>query len=252
MGTVCGAIDLNPVGNTACTVGPTGGFDAGDIQSTATSPLNAPFNINVVVDRIPTGSAPDGDSGGLFGVGFELIFNPAFIQVTAGSAGPGNVLHASSNTAGCGAPGTNPSILDVFDGAPDTDGSFRADTIDLSGFEESPTGRVTTIQIECIAAGTSTLTLTDTSTGGGNNMGVLGDSGAVVYSDGVSFPYVEYEATVNCVPGATFGAARVASAGLAADRRPQARRLTATESLSRRRERKRSLLPYALGAGSHR
>ena len=56
--------------------------------------------------------------------------------------------------------------------------------------------------------------MTDTSTGGGNNMGVLGDSGAVVYSDGVSFPYVEYEATVNCVPGATFGAARVASAGL--------------------------------------
>jgi hypothetical protein len=114
----------------------------------------------------------------------------------------------SSFTAPCGAASGSYVHFGLTDGVPDTDGSFRVDTTDLSGVEESGSGRVTALQIECVAEGQSPLTLTDTSTGGGVNMGVAGDSGALVYSDPSSgFGYVEFEAVVNCVPGATFGAA---------------------------------------------
>jgi hypothetical protein len=142
--------------------------------------------------------------GGLYGVGFELNYNPAIIQVSASSGGSGNVLQL------CHATPPNRVPLEVFDGVPDTDGVHRVDSVDLAqDAEESGSGRVWIGQIECLTAGQTTLTLTDTSTGGGEFMGVLGDAGAIIH-----IPVAEFEATVNCVPGATFGAARVASAGL--------------------------------------
>jgi hypothetical protein len=159
------AIDMAPAGNTCNSVGTVE-------SSLGNVPLNTPTVIDVIVRGVPAGPALE-DGGGIFGSGFELLYNPAVIRVTGGAGGTGNVLHL------CAAGGIP---FELNDPVPDTDGSFRADTADLSGNEESGDGRLFSVTIECIAQGSSFLALTDTSTGGGDNAGVVGDSGAFVYT----------------------------------------------------------------------
>ena len=187
------AVDVNPAGNT--------GEIAGPIDSaTGNVPLNTPLVVDVTADGVPPGPI-DGDGGGIFGAGFEFTFDPAFIQVTASAGGVNNVmpLCARPPVANCAsepAGAWTATSLEVFDATPDTDGSHRVDIVDLSGNEESGGGRLAAITIECVATSPPTgtpLGLTDTSTGGGNEAGLLGDSGAIVYD-----PANEFEAVIYC------------------------------------------------------
>ena len=142
------AVDLDPTGNTATSVG--------TIESTADNvALNAPFQANITVEGVPT--------PGLFGVGFEIVFDPAIVSVT-GAQPPtlvGQLLQYSGGTA-------TPFGSAVLD-----EGSLRVDAIDLSGTDETGDGVVYVFDIECIATGASAIELTDTATEGGDNAGIL-------------------------------------------------------------------------------
>ena len=86
-------LDVNVAGNTATSLGP---IDT----ATGNVPLNTPQTMDAFVDGIPVGPLSDGDNGGIYGVGFEIICNPAFISIqsaTAGHPAPG-VLHKSSGS----------------------------------------------------------------------------------------------------------------------------------------------------------
>jgi hypothetical protein len=171
-------LDADPTGNTATSLGP---IDT----ATGNVPLNTPYVINGFVDGIPVGPLSDGDNGGIFGVGYEIIYNPAFISIQAANAT--SVLHKSSGS---------PVPFDLFDSTPDTDGDFRVDTVDLDlDGEESGSGRVTEITIECEATttGGTLLQVFDADTGGGNQMGVLGNAGNILYE-----PLAEFEPTIYC------------------------------------------------------
>jgi hypothetical protein len=151
------AIDMDPTGNTSTSVG--------TIDSSLTNaPLNTPIEIDVVVLGVP--------SDGLFGVGYEMIYDPSIIKVTAAlmaTTNPSNVLQFSNPPA---QPLINQSDIDL-NGGDDTDGVFRVDSVGAGTNQESGDGRVTAITIECIAEGSTNLALTDVNTGGNDTMGVL-------------------------------------------------------------------------------
>ncbi len=172
------AIDMNPTGNTSTSVG-TIDPALSDVA------LNTPVTIDVVVKGVP--------ADGLFGVGFELNYDPAFIKVTAVTMtatpiGSVNVLQFS--TAG-GSPLINQSDIDTNPGE-DADGSLRVDSVG-TGPQETGSGRVSAITIECIASGTSALTLTDSINGSPNAAVIYSTNGGGVYSVDT-----ESEASIGC------------------------------------------------------
>jgi hypothetical protein len=135
-------------------------------------PLNQPFTIDIIVKGVPEG-AGTADGGGIYGTGFEFIFDESLLRVTGASGGANNVLQLCAS----------PSVPFEFnDTLPDTDGSFRFDSVDLSPNEESGDGRLASLTLECIAQGTASLDFTDTSTGGNDTIAVTGDSGGVLYT----------------------------------------------------------------------
>ena len=143
-------------------------------------PLNQPFVIDVVVRGVPVGPGTDPsnpDGGGIYGTGFEFTWEPAnALRVTGRSGGANNVLHLCSAGA---------SPFETTDPTPDTDGSFRVDSTDLGGLvsgEEDGDGRLFSITVECLAQGTVNIDLTDSFTGGGDTLGVFGDSGSTLYT----------------------------------------------------------------------
>ena len=183
------AVDLDVTGNAATALGP--------VNSTLSNqPLNTPFVVDFVVSGVPPGRCsfpePDGqdpcpgDNGGIFGVGFELLYNPAVISVQALSTGhptPG-VLHEADGGVS----------VDAFDPLPDADGDFRVDTVsNLTHSEESGSGRVVQLSLRCEATGGSGLRITDRDRGGGEVMGVFGNNFSIVYN--VAH---EFEAAVGC------------------------------------------------------
>jgi cell division septation protein DedD len=156
-------VDLDPAGNSCSSVG--------TIESTlANVPLNEPFTIDFFLSGVPAGPTGE-DGGGLYGVGFNLTYNSAILQVNSGSGGNNNVLQL------CATPQV-PFELS----AQRSEGEYRVDSVDLSGNEESGDGRVFSLVIECIGTGTTGLSISDTDTGGNDTMGVLGDSGAISYT----------------------------------------------------------------------
>ena len=110
--------------------------------------------MDVVVDSVPP--------PGIFGVGLELNYTPGIIRVTGVSTQ--QVLHFSA---------PNAVEFEAFDPLADTDGSFRVDSVDLSGNDETGAGRVLTVTLECISAGTSPLTLTDNVLGADDKAAIL-------------------------------------------------------------------------------
>lgn len=170
------AIDFDTTGNTATNIGAGGaGIDAGDIQSsTGNTPLNAPITFDIVVDSVP--------SPGIFGAAGEVNYDPTLIKVTAVDRTSTGLLQYSAGS---------PSPFGGNDSLPDTDGSFRVDSTDIGGTDETGPGRVLTITLECIGTGVSAITLTDTSTGGGTKFGILAQ--ASVFPVGT-----ELEGTVYC------------------------------------------------------
>lgn len=170
------AIDVEPTGNTCNSVG--------TIESMLSNvPLNTPTTIDVVVRGVPAGPGVE-DGGGIYGTGFELRYNDDVLRVTGSSGGNNSVLQLCSSSQ---------IPFEVTDAVPDADGMFRVDSVDLGGVEESGDGRLFSITVECIAQGSTFLGLTDTSTGGGDNAGVLGDSGNVLYT-----VETEQEANLGC------------------------------------------------------
>jgi hypothetical protein len=160
-------VDLDPAGNSCGNIG--------TVESATGMPVNTPTVIDVVVFGVPDGPSGIEDGGGIFGTGFEFKWSPAAsLRVTNAFGGSGEVLHLCS--------GTGYLPLEVFDTVPDTDGSFRVDTVDLSGNEESGSGRLASITVECLGTGTVTVDLTDTSIGGGQKVGITGDSGNFTYN----------------------------------------------------------------------
>ena len=170
------AIDFDTTGNTGTNIGAGGaGIDAGDIQSaTGTIALFTPFTFDIVVDSVP---AP-----GLFGVGGEINYDPTLLEVTAVDRTSTGLLQYT---------GAAPNPFGGNDALPDSDGSFRVDSVDIGGTDETGEGRVLSVTMECIAVGVSAITLTDGSTGGGANFGILNQATA--------FPVgTELEGTVFC------------------------------------------------------
>ena len=123
------AIDLDQNGNTATNIGAGGaGIDPGDIQSAVGDTLT----FDIVVDSVP--------SPGIFGVGLEVNYDPAIVEVTAVNrfggppSAPGQTLLQYSGAGAAPFGGNDPT--------PDTDGSFRADSVDLGGTNETGPGKV--------------------------------------------------------------------------------------------------------------
>src|SRR5687767_12954266 len=70
------AVDMDPTGNTCSSIG--------TVQQTLENvPLATDTTINVVVSGVPAGPSSEADNGGLYGTGFELIFDPAIVEVQA-------------------------------------------------------------------------------------------------------------------------------------------------------------------------
>ena len=170
------AVDLDPTGNTATSVG--------TIESLADNvALNAPFQANITVEGVP--------EPGLFGIGFEIVFDASVVSVAGvqPSTLSGEVLQYSGGTP-------NP-----FGSAVLAEGSLRVDAVDIGGGSpETGDGVVYIFDIECIATGVSTIELTDTATLAGANAGILN-----LIDGGSAFPVdLEIEGAVGCgVPAPT-------------------------------------------------
>ena len=175
------AVDLEPdtpAANTATSVGGGGtGVDAGDIQSSLSNvPVGSPFSFDVVVDSVP--------AQGLFGVGFELNYNVGTVQVTGFDTS--QVLQFSSGSA---------SPFQTADPLPDGDGSFRIDSVDLGGTDETGPGRVMRLTAECLSVGTTPLTLTDQAIGADDTAAILNQTTFYTIAQ-------ELEGSVTCVAAA--------------------------------------------------
>ena len=172
------AVDLDQTGNTATNIGAGGaGIDPGDIQSSLEDvPIGSTVTFDIVVDSVP--------SPGIFGVGLEVNYDPAIVEVTAVNKVFGLLQFSSGN----------PFHITFSDPVPDTDGSFRVDSADAGGTDETGPGKVLDVTIKCIAAGTTAITLTDAHTGGGVNAGILNLAGV-----GNEFTIgSEIEASIEC------------------------------------------------------
>ncbi len=170
------AVDLDPTGNTATHIGAGGdGIDAGDIQSIVTAAVGSTVTFDVVVDSVP--------SPGIFGIGFEVRYDPALVEVTAASITKQDDLLQFS--------GGGSADLRSHDVTPDTDGSFRVDSVDIGGIDETGPGRVLDVTVKCIAIGATAITLTDAITGGGVNAGILNTTTAFTIGS-------ELEASIEC------------------------------------------------------
>jgi len=175
-GTDTVAIDFVTTGNTGTNIGAGGaGIDAGDIQGTTSVALASPFTFDIVVDSVV---APDA----LFGIGVDVGYDSSIIKVTGVDRTSTGLLQFT---------GAGPSPFGGNDILPDTDGSFRVDSVDIGGFDEVGAGVVLSVTMECTAAGVSAITLADGSTGGGANMGVLTTAAAISVG-------TELEGTVLC------------------------------------------------------
>ena len=173
-GSVIVGVDLDSTGNTATSVG--------TIENTADNvALNTPFRADITVQGVP---AP-----GLFGVGIEILFDPAIVSVTGPPFAPaslaGQVLQYSS--------GTPSPFGAVVPGA----GSLRVDSVDI-GIDPPETGDgiVFFFDIECIATGVSTIELIDNATDGGVHAGIQNTLGVFSVSS-------EIEGVVGCEVPAT-------------------------------------------------
>ena len=165
------ALDLEPsvpAANTGTSIGAgTAGIDAGDVQGAVglpTTAIGSPFTVDIVVDAIP--------ATGLDAAAGEFNWSPAgslrVIDPVIDTALP--TLHFSAGAI---------TPLNLYDARPDTDGSFRFDSADLSGNAESGSGAVLRLTVECLAVGDVPITLTDTVTGGGATVGYLGGPNAL-------------------------------------------------------------------------
>ena len=97
-------------------------------------PLNSPFSIDIVVDSVPP--------PGIFGVGMEVNYQTGVLRVTG--LDTLQVLHFS---------GADPVPFEATDPLPDSDGSYRIDSVDLSGNDEIGPGRVVSLTLECLTTG---------------------------------------------------------------------------------------------------
>ena len=140
-------------------------------------PLNQPFTVDVVVKGVPAGPAP--------------TRRPRTAAGSSGQASSSSMIanrcschrcfrrRKTCSISECGLP----SPFDVFDPFPDTDGSFRADSIDLRASRGQETARrLCVYHSRMPRGGDSQHRLHRHNTGGGDVPGVLGDSGATLYT----------------------------------------------------------------------
>lgn len=132
------AVDLDTTGNSATSLGPR--------EDCASVGPNDTLQIDVTVKGVPPFD-PGTFSGGIAGFGFDLLYDPTVIKVTAVDL---DFLHAS---AGARIP------FDIIDPLPDTDGVFRFDSGDLSQNFESGDGVLARIALQAVGTGASILRL---------------------------------------------------------------------------------------------
>ncbi len=129
------AVDTNPTGNTALTIGTT--------EQCRSVSSGASVTVDVVVDQVP--------AAGLTQFGFNLGYDPALLEVS--DANPNFMLK-----------GQVPAfILDSSDFVPDTDGDFRGDVQDASANFETGDGVLMRLTLQAIGDGVSQLVLSNTS-----------------------------------------------------------------------------------------
>ncbi len=155
------AIDLNVAGNGDNSLGPA------DFCSTGVVSIGGTLDIDVVVRGVPE-FRPDSWAGhdGIAGFAFNLLFDPAVVQVLLVQAFDGPTILKAG-----GAP--NPFVFIDYDGTsnppnhdppPGTTGNVRIDVGDLSQKFEHGDGVLTRITLQAVGPGTSSLTVRDTFT----------------------------------------------------------------------------------------
>ena len=146
--TVTTGIDVDTTGNTATALGqPDACREVAPGQG---------FDVDVYVTGVPVAS---GGAGGLIGFSYNLLFDPAVVQVTAvddnfliaagGEASPYEVID------GDGTAGGNSDPL------PGTTGNVRIDYLDLSSSVESGSGVLSRVTLRALGPGRSDLQITD-------------------------------------------------------------------------------------------
>ena len=141
------AIDTSIAGNTPTTIGP--------IDTCASLSVGQSVDVDVVVDAIPPLS---GGGGGIFGFGFDILYDPTVVQVTAKADLATTSLIASGGNAY--------TPYSFTDASPDTDGDYQVAEADGSTNYESGAGTIIRLTLTAIGAGTSQLHLDDI--GGGD------------------------------------------------------------------------------------
>ena len=120
------------------------------------------LEIDVTVKGVPPYV---GSAGGLGGFGFDFIYDPAVVTVAAADA-------AMMLTAD----GTAPILLSFSDSAPDNDGDFRLDIVELSGTAESGDGVLIRISLQAVGSGVGVLHVQDTFNQYGDGLPLIADN----------------------------------------------------------------------------
>lgn len=158
--TVQVAIDVNTSGNGDNALGTTEACNATPLQ------VGDTFDIDIVVrdvpNYVPPASGQLSGSNGIAGFGFNLLFDPAVLQVNKVQSYDGPTILKTTGD-------TMPIVYLDYDGlhfpgreaAPGTTGNVRIDILDLSLNYESGDGVLTRVTLKAVGDGVSRLDLTD-------------------------------------------------------------------------------------------
>lgn len=117
--------------------------------------VGSSIDVDVVIDEVPPFLGfPNG--GGTFGYGFNILYNPAVVEVTAKAPIATTSLIASSGAT---------FLTSLSNSVPDADGDFKAVELDASGNDESGEGTLLRLTFTAVGIGISPITLTDTDAG---------------------------------------------------------------------------------------
>jgi hypothetical protein len=132
----------------------------GTIENCASIPsAGGTVTIDVVVDSIPVFDEGTFD-GGLGGIGFNVTYNPAVVNVTAKQVAGASLLAANPDS----------SITSFSNAVPDTDGDYKIAEADSGATYESGAGVLVRLTFTGVANGTSTIGVTDTDGGDGDTV----------------------------------------------------------------------------------
>lgn len=136
------AIDTQPAGNTATSIGP--------VDNCTGVPNGAMFDIDIILPDLP--------SPGLAGFGFNILYDSTKLRLVTYD----EEMMLAANPS--------PVIISFSESAPDSDGNLRVDAVDLSGgtvSAETGAGVIVRVTFQAIGLGASVIQVVDTLNVGG-------------------------------------------------------------------------------------